>query len=98
MTGLHNKYKYLANLKPSWSTAIIQKQKHFTWTNVESYKVIKETKKEHYSRLTAKSNNTIKTTLSIIKKKVTGKVHSTEWWKTKGLKKKKWIIPSIVSF
>jgi len=69
MTGLHDKYKYLANLKPSWSTAIIQKQKHFTWTNVESYKVIKETKKEHYSRLTAKSNNTIKTTLSIIKKK-----------------------------
>jgi hypothetical protein len=38
-------------------------------------KVMKETKKQHYSTLTAKSNTEIKTTQSIIKKE-TGKVPS----------------------
>ena len=40
-------------------------------------KVIKEAKKQHYSRLKAKSNTKIKTTSSIIKKE-TGKIHSVE--------------------
>ena len=40
-------------------------------------KGIKESKKQHYSRLTAKSNNKIKTTLNIILKE-TGKVLSVE--------------------
>jgi len=40
-------------------------------------KIIKEAKKQHYSRLIAKPNNKIKTTSSIIKKE-TGKVHSVE--------------------
>jgi hypothetical protein len=38
---------------------------------------MKETKKQHYSTLTAKSNNEIKTTRSIVKKE-TGKVLSVE--------------------
>jgi hypothetical protein len=40
-------------------------------------KLIKEAKEQHYNRLTAKSNNKIKTTWNIIKKQ-TGKVHSVE--------------------
>jgi hypothetical protein len=40
-------------------------------------KVTKEAKKEHYSRLTAKSDNKIKTTWNIIKNK-TGKMHLPE--------------------
>jgi hypothetical protein len=40
-------------------------------------KVIKEAKKLHYGRLTAKSNNTIKTTWKIIKKEI-GKGHPIE--------------------
>jgi hypothetical protein len=38
---------------------------------------MKETKKQHFSTLTAKSNNEIKTTRSIVKKE-TGKVPSVE--------------------
>jgi hypothetical protein len=44
-------------------------------------KVIKEAKKQHYSRLIAKSNNKIKTTCNIIQKK-TGKVQSVEKFPT----------------
>jgi hypothetical protein len=40
-------------------------------------KVIRESKKQHYSRLIAKSSNKVKTTWNIIKKE-TGKVHPTE--------------------
>jgi len=40
-------------------------------------KVIKEAKRQHYSRLTAESNNKLKTTWSVIIRK-TGKVHTTE--------------------
>ena len=40
-------------------------------------RVIKEVKKQHYSRLTAKSNNKINTTWNIIKED-TGKTHSVE--------------------
>ncbi|GFG38826.1 hypothetical protein Cfor_11239 [Coptotermes formosanus] len=40
-------------------------------------KVIREAKKQHYSRLIAQSNNKIKTTWNIIKKE-TGKVHPAE--------------------
>jgi hypothetical protein len=39
--------------------------------------VIKEAKKQHYSRLITKSDNKIKTTWNIVKR-VTGKVHVTE--------------------
>ena len=40
-------------------------------------KVIREAKKQHYSRLIAKSSNKVKTTWNIIKKE-TGKLHPTE--------------------
>lgn len=40
-------------------------------------KVIKEAKRQHYSSLTAESNNKVKTTWSVITRE-TGKVHSTE--------------------
>jgi len=44
-------------------------------------KFIKEAKKQHCSRLIAKSNNKIKTTWNIIKKEI-GKVHSVEYVST----------------
>jgi hypothetical protein len=40
-------------------------------------KVIKEAKRQHYSRLTAESNNKVKTTWNVITRE-TGKVHSIE--------------------
>jgi len=66
---------------PSPRTAMIQKQmciilKHYIKYCKTLRKVIKEAKKQHYSRLTAKSNNKI-TTWNIIKKE-TGKIHSVQ--------------------
>lgn len=40
-------------------------------------KVIKEAKRQHYSRLTAESNNKVKTMWNVITRE-TGKVHSAE--------------------
>jgi hypothetical protein len=40
-------------------------------------KVIQTSKKQHYNRLIAKSDNTVKTTWYILKKKI-GKIHVTE--------------------
>jgi hypothetical protein len=64
-------------------------------------KVLKETKKQHYNRLTAKSNK-IKTTWHIIKKE-TGKVHLLEQVPTllvndENLKiQLTWPMPSVIS-
>jgi hypothetical protein len=59
-------------------------------------KVIKETKKLHYGRLIAKSNNKIKTTWNIIKKE-TGKGHPIEQAPSLLVNNKKLTDPSVVT-
>jgi hypothetical protein len=54
-----------------------QTQEHFIKYCKILNNVINEAKKQHYSRLTAKSDNKIKTTWNIIKRE-TGKMHLSE--------------------
>ena len=65
-------------------------------------KFVKETKKQHYNTLMAKSNNKMKATWNIIKKQ-TGKVRSVETFPNLLMNDgnlndpKMWLMPSIIS-
>ena len=76
---MHGQANTQAVCMPSLRKAMIQKQKHIVLNIVKILRtVIKEAKKQHYSRLIAKSNK-IKTTWTIVKiKKEARKVHSGE--------------------
>jgi hypothetical protein len=79
MTGLHKEQKYLANVKGVYISTVgtaMTRAFYIKYCKIVN-NVIKEAKKQHYSRLIVKSDNKIKTTWNIIKKE-TGKVHLNE--------------------
>jgi hypothetical protein len=81
MNGLHKEQKYPANVKGVY----IYSRNSYDPTIKAFYikyckilnKVIKEAKKQHYSRLVTKSDNKIQTTWNIIEKE-TGKIYLIE--------------------
>jgi hypothetical protein len=79
MTGLHKEQKYLANVKGVYISTVgtaMTRAFYIKYCKIVN-NVIKEAKKQHYSRLIVKSDNKIKTTWNIIKKE-TGKVRLNE--------------------